>query len=104
MNRFPEKLRELRVAKRMSQAELADMLGITKNAVSLWERGATSPTMDKLTELSRFFNLPLSQLTDTPGEDVSIDMALKTLPDDMQMMLRQSFMDTINAMRTHRKP
>ncbi len=41
MNRFGDYLYTLRREKRMTQAELADLLGITNKAVSKWETGVS---------------------------------------------------------------
>ena len=39
-----DKLRELRTARNMTQAELADRLNITKSTVSAYENGARLPS------------------------------------------------------------
>ncbi len=56
---FHEKLMELRKAKGLSQEELGYRLGVTRQTVSKWETGQTTPEMDKLIELSLLFGLPL---------------------------------------------
>lgn len=43
-----EKLIVLRDRAGLSQMELADRLGVSRQAVSRWESGDTTPTMDKL--------------------------------------------------------
>ena len=48
-----EKLYELRRASGMSQEELAEKLGVSRQAVSKWESGATQPELSKLIELSK---------------------------------------------------
>ena len=103
MKRFPEKVRELRLSKRMSQDEMGDMLGVSRAAVSEWEKGKSVPRLDKLAEITRFFGIPLSELTDTPGEDISVDSELRRLPEDLQNVLRQSFLDTIKALGPTKK-
>ena len=40
-----EKLYELRRASGMSQEELAEKLGVSRQAVSKWESGATQPEL-----------------------------------------------------------
>ena len=104
MNQFPKHIRELRLSRRMSQAELGDIVGVSRAAVSEWESGKSVPRLDKLAEMARFFNVPLAQLSGTPGEDMSIDAELRLLPDDMQTVLRKSFMDTIKSFSTRKKP
>ncbi len=43
--RFPsEKVRPLRQQLGLKQAELADKIGVTQELISMWERGARTPT------------------------------------------------------------
>ena len=57
-----EKLYELRRASGMSQEELAEKLGVSRQAVSKWESGATQPELSKLIELSKLYNVSLDEL------------------------------------------
>lgn len=53
---FAERLKRLREKKgNVSQASLADFLGISQQAVGLWERGKTTPDFDTLIKLSAYF-------------------------------------------------
>ena len=52
---FAEKLMELRKQKGWSQEELGDKLGVTRQTVSKWELGATTPEMEKLAAISDLF-------------------------------------------------
>lgn len=45
---FPERIKSARKAKDMSQPDLAKLLGITRNAVSMWERGEAEPKSETL--------------------------------------------------------
>ena len=103
MKNFASRLVELRKSKRMSQAELGDMLGVTRAAVSEWEKSKSVPRLDKLAEISRFFGVSLAELSGTPGGEVSVDAELRRLPDDMQLLLRKSFLDTIRSLAPPKK-
>lgn len=46
----------------LSQEELAQRLGITRQAVSRWESGTALPTVDNLVELSRELNVSVDEL------------------------------------------
>ena len=61
--KFSERLIELRKSKGWSQEELGDRLDVTRQTVSKWELGQTTPEMDKLIELSRIFNTSIDVLT-----------------------------------------
>ena len=46
----------------LSQADLADKLGVTAQAVSKWETGAALPDVELLLELSRLFGVSVNEL------------------------------------------
>lgn len=46
----------------LSQMELAERLGVSRQAVSRWESGDTTPTMDKLKTLARIYGVSLDWL------------------------------------------
>ena len=53
---------ELRKKAGMSQEELADRLGVSRQAVGKWENGAAIPDISNLIELSRVFGVTLGEL------------------------------------------
>ena len=59
---FQQRLYELRKKSGLSQEGLADLLGVTRQAVQKWEAGATRPDMDNLAALARYFNVTLDYL------------------------------------------
>ncbi|HCC34914.1 MAG TPA: transcriptional regulator [Ruminococcaceae bacterium] len=59
---FNEKLTELRKAKGFSQEELGFRLNVTRQTVSKWETGQSTPEMDKLIALGRLFDISLDEL------------------------------------------
>ena len=59
---FSEKLRKLREEKRMSQEELAEMLDVSRQAVSKWEQGMGYPEVEKLLLLSGKLGVSLDDL------------------------------------------
>ena len=56
------KIAMLRKEKNLTQMELADMLGISFQAVSNWERGETMPDVSKLPELANIFNVYIDDI------------------------------------------
>lgn len=56
------KLRSLRMAKGITQEQLANEMGVTAQAVSKWERGTTTPDISLLPELSVYFGVTLDEL------------------------------------------
>ena len=47
-----DRIREIRLAKKMSQVELANLLGVTKQSVSNWENENIQPSIEMLSRLS----------------------------------------------------
>ena len=60
--KFNEKLIELRRKEGLSQEELGYKLNVTRQTVSKWELGQTTPEMDKLVEMSKIFNISVDEL------------------------------------------
>ena len=56
------RLTQLRKAKELSQEELASRLGVSRQAVSKWERGESSPDLDNLMALAALYGCSLDQL------------------------------------------
>src|SRR5437868_15030054 len=55
---FGELLQQLRKSKKMKQKQLAKLIGVSRETVSLWERGEYKPETDtSLYELVRFLGL-----------------------------------------------
>lgn len=103
MERFGARLRELRLLRRMTLQELGDMFGLTKQAVSQWERGVSVPDLAKLSELARFFDVSIADLTGTPPSAASIDDELRTLDPATAHVLRESFLASIRALKPLKK-
>ena len=59
---FGNKLYELRKEKGLSQEELANHLEVTRQTVSKWELGDSTPDLDKLVLLAELFEISLDEL------------------------------------------
>lgn len=57
-----DKLAQLRRQSNYTQEQLAELLGVTRQAVSRWESGAAYPETEKLIRLSRLFGCSLDYL------------------------------------------
>ena len=60
--KFGENLQKLRKEKGLSQEQLAEKLGVTRQSVSKWESGASYPEMDKIVSLCNMFHCDLDVL------------------------------------------
>lgn len=57
---------ELRTKKGMSQDELAEKVFVTRQAVSRWETGETTPNTETLKLLSKLFDVSINTLLGSP--------------------------------------
>lgn len=71
--KFNEKLQKLRKENKMSQEQLADLLDVSRQAVSKWESGTTYPEMDKLLMLCKIFKCTLDELTNDDISDITLE-------------------------------
>ena len=62
---FAENLKQLRKEKQLSQEALAEILDVSRQAVSKWEQGIGYPEVEKLLLLSSKLNISLDSLMDT---------------------------------------
>ena len=69
---FSENLQVIRKKNRLSQEELAELLGVSRQAVSKWELGEGYPEVEKLLLLSKKLTVSLDSLMtgSIPGNDV----------------------------------
>ena len=62
---FAENLKQLRKDKQLSQEALAEILDVSRQAVSKWEQGVGYPEVEKLLLLSSKLNVSLDALMET---------------------------------------
>ena len=62
------RLVQLRKSNNLSQEALAEKLGISRQAVSKWERAEASPDTDNLILLARLYKVSLDELLRTEDE------------------------------------
>lgn len=60
--KFGEKLSVLRKQQAMTQQELAERLGVSRQAVSRWERMTSDPTAENLIGIGRLFDVSVDSL------------------------------------------
>lgn len=72
---FADKLKQIRKDRKLSQEELAELLDVSRQAVSKWEQGVGYPEVEKLLLLSDKLNISLDTLMgiETPQEKQAIN-------------------------------
>ena len=59
---FHEKLQELRKSRGLTQEELAEILYVSRTAISKWESARGYPSIDSLKEISKYFSVTIDDL------------------------------------------
>lgn len=79
---FCDELIALRRGRGLSQEALGEAVGVSRQTVSKWECGQTTPELDKLLALADFFGLTLDELVGRATEGASDGEAVSAGPDD----------------------
>lgn len=83
-----EKLISLRKAKQLNQAQVAEALDVSRQAISSWETGTVFPSTDNLKALSRLYQVPVDHLLNenidlfaAPVEEKEVDKEEEAPPE-----------------------
>lgn len=102
-NNFSENLKKIRKEHNLSQEQLANELGVSRQAISKWESAVAYPEMDKIIALCDKFNLNIDDLLhrdikEIKGEEESkkklnkiIDDFLKFITDTVNLFSNMTF-------------
>ena len=63
------KIKELREGKGITQTELANLIGVTQDSISLWEKNKRVPNTPYIIALSRVFNISSDYLLGLENDD-----------------------------------
>ena len=77
--KFADNLRNLRKLKKISQEELAEKVGVSRQSVSKWENSESYPEMNNILELCKIFNCNINELVN----DAIVDF--NELDEEVQM-------------------
>ena len=84
---FNEKLQELRKQKGLTQEELAEILFVSRTAVSKWESGRGYPNIDSLKVIAKFFGVTIDELLS--GDE------LLTIAEEDTLLKEKTFRDMV---------
>lgn len=76
-----EKLQELRKLKQLTQEELAEILFVSRTAISKWESGRGYPRIESLKVISKFFSISVDEL-------LSVDELISVAEKDSQSKIQ----------------
>lgn len=63
-----EKLKQLRIGRKMTQQDLAQLLGVSKSVISYYESGDRNPSYETLVQIARIFHTTTDYLLDLAPE------------------------------------
>lgn len=102
-NEFSENIKKIRKENHLSQEQLAEELGVSRQAISKWESGAAYPEMDKIIYICKKYNVNIDDLLhkdikEVKGEEETknninkyIEEFFKFVTDSVNMFLRMKF-------------
>jgi len=62
LNKFPLRIRELRLEREMTQEDVGNIVGKAKSAISNWEQGIREPDNETLMILAEYFSVTIDWL------------------------------------------
>ena len=62
MATFAKRVKEQRIKKGLSQPQLAEDIGLTKQTISSWERGVRRPDFETMNKLAQYFGVNMAYL------------------------------------------
>lgn len=68
-----DKIYALRRKNGLSQEQLAEKIGVSRQSISKWEGGLSTPELDKLKALSECFQISIDELTGNQISNDSVD-------------------------------
>lgn len=102
---FKDNLRILRTKADLSQAELAEKIGINQKTISSWEIGRTEPSINEVIMLCKIFHCPIEDLTGTKVRktgDITLDdiyVKLGSLSELELLQLEETIQEKIKLKR-----
>lgn len=76
--KISNKILELRKKANLSQEKLSELLGVSRQTISKWETGETSPDLKQAASLSKIFNVSLDELVDNNIKEIVVEKVSNT--------------------------
>ena len=97
MDNFANRLKEARLAKGMTEQELADKLHVTRQAVSKWENGINYPDVSLFTKIAEILEVDISYLfydKESRSKLSDVEMfSVQTALKELEMMRKTYLLD-----------
>nr|DAV42060.1 MAG TPA: Repressor protein CI [Caudoviricetes sp.] len=92
MAKLGENIKKNRIRLKMTQADLADALGVFSTTVSAWEVGRNKPLIDKIEMMAQIFNVKKSELLGETLEDTTPELTKRdeqNIQKDIETLIQQ---------------
>ena len=97
------RLKELRKRKKMTQQELANIIGVTKLTILRWEKGDRQIKSDKAQQLAEYFNVSVGYLLGYEDNNSFVSSVVNEVdlldPDDNTNNLNSDLKNKINLVK-----
>ncbi len=94
---FAQNMRALRRSRRMTQAQLGELLGLSASAVGMYEQGRREPELSVIKKLCQIFSVDADALLGTPALPAQ-SYDIKEFLDQMQEQLLTAQSVTLDGM------
>ncbi|HFU4175225.1 TPA: helix-turn-helix domain-containing protein [Streptococcus suis] len=103
---LPYRLKELRQQKNLTQAKVADSLGITQQSYARWENGKVTPTSEKLAQIAKFYGVTTDYLLGEKTDEVdlsNVELLFRMTSDGMTKEEQEVFKEELIEFMKERK-
>lgn len=90
-----ERIKELRKHLKITQSELAEILGVSRSSVNAWEQGISNPSLKYLIELAKTFKTSTDYL-------LGLDMTATLDISDLEVNETEMIYSVINHLRNNK--
>ena len=80
VEKIAKRIKETRIEKNMTQGDLADLMGVSYQAVSNWERGNSMPDISKLEDLCGFLEISVGELLGIENKETKTSGSMYGFP------------------------
>lgn len=99
-------IKKYRLYNELTQQQLADLLGVSRNTVIGWERNTARPDIETIQALTKTLGIPLYELFDLPskeatGSEITLLTFFRKLDGSYQALALKILQDLFAAQQDH---
>jgi transcriptional regulator with XRE-family HTH domain len=95
---FKEQLTKLRKRNKLTQTDLANLMGVKQYVISSWEIGRSEPSISQLNNLSEIFKIPSDYLLDKPYISSNNEEEFNNAIENVKLDSEDDFMNEVFSM------